>query len=100
VPITFTGLRPGEKLEETLWEEGAVVCGTENPEVLQVSEPDTMTSERLASLVETLAAAAARGDRDTIEQALAAMIPTFRSPPASAHAGHTAKTAHFAREDR
>jgi FlaA1/EpsC-like NDP-sugar epimerase len=93
VPITFTGLRPGEKLEETLWEEGAVVCGTENSEVLQVSETETVTSERLASLVETLAAAAARGDRDTIEQALGALIPTFRSPHASVRAGQTEKTA-------
>jgi FlaA1/EpsC-like NDP-sugar epimerase len=78
VPITFTGLRPGEKLEESLWEDGAIVQDTENPEVLQVTEAQGADSERLAALVETLAAAAADGDREMIGVALSALIPTFQ----------------------
>ncbi|MEP6593568.1 MAG: polysaccharide biosynthesis protein, partial [Acidobacteriota bacterium] len=39
VLIEFSGLRPGEKLSESLWEAGAVVQQTANPDVLQVTEP-------------------------------------------------------------
>ncbi len=38
--IEFSGLRPGEKLSESLWEAGATVQQTANPDVLQVTEPE------------------------------------------------------------
>ena len=38
VPIVFTGLRPGEKLDEVLWEEGAVVEPTARGDVRRVRE--------------------------------------------------------------
>ena len=43
VPIVFTGARPGEKLTEQLWEEGAALDDTDHPDVVRVTEPPTAT---------------------------------------------------------
>jgi FlaA1/EpsC-like NDP-sugar epimerase len=83
VPIVFTGLRPGEKLEESLWEEGARIEDTAHPEVLKVTELRTVEPERLASAVEALANAAVQGDRVRIELGLRDLIPSY-SPAISA----------------
>ena len=83
VPIVFTGLRPGEKLEESLWEDGAVVEDTDHPEVLQVTESTTIEGERLGTLVEALNRAAVQGDRERIHATLAEIVPTFAAPARS-----------------
>src|SRR5262249_45562678 len=54
IPIVYTGLRPGEKLEERLWEEGAVIEDTPHPEVLRVRESHTIETSHLARIVQTL----------------------------------------------
>ena len=77
VPIVYTGLRAGEKLEESLWEESATVAPTSHPEVLQVTEEPAMDFEQCAALVEAMHEATQRGDRQTINAALARFIPTF-----------------------
>jgi FlaA1/EpsC-like NDP-sugar epimerase len=74
IPIVYTGLRPGEKLQESLWEEGALIEETEHPEVLRVSEPDGFTPDRLAAQVDALVAAAAAGDVSGLEALLADLI--------------------------
>jgi FlaA1/EpsC-like NDP-sugar epimerase len=38
IRIAYTGVRAGEKMEEGLWEDGAVVEPTVNPDVLRVTE--------------------------------------------------------------
>jgi FlaA1/EpsC-like NDP-sugar epimerase len=76
IPFVFTGLRPGEKLDEHLWETGADVDVTSNSEILRIKEH----SESGVSLPETIAlitAAVARGDRLELEAALATAVPTF-----------------------
>ena len=80
IPIVYTGLRPGEKLVESLWEDGALVEDTDHPEVLRVTEAAPMEGERLGMLVEQLNRAAVQGDRDTIHATLAELIPTFAAP--------------------
>lgn len=77
MPIVFTGLRPGEKLEEELWEDDAVVEPTSHPEVLRVWEQDPIDGSQLARSLESLARAAASGDRLQLEAALAQWIPTY-----------------------
>ena len=77
IPIVFTGLRPGEKLEEELWEKDAVVQSTSHPEVLRVREHDPIDGSQLARSLESLAAAAASGERLRLEAALAQWIPTY-----------------------
>jgi FlaA1/EpsC-like NDP-sugar epimerase len=76
IPIVYTGMRPGERLDEQLWESGATVDPTSHPEILHIIEPsDAPTISRES--IETLSAAVASGDRMEIEAALAMLIPTF-----------------------
>ena len=77
IPIVFTGLRPGEKLEEELWEKDAQVEPTAHPEVLRVREHDPVDGAELVRALGALASAAATGDRLQIEAALAQWIPTY-----------------------
>jgi FlaA1/EpsC-like NDP-sugar epimerase len=77
VPIVFTGLRPGEKLEEALWDEGAIVEPTEHPEVLRVIEPQPAEAARIGEVVGFLANAARSGDRQLIDAGLAEIVPAF-----------------------
>ena len=77
VPIVFTGIRPGEKLEEALWEQDAEVAPTAHPEILQVNEPQTWTRGRLESAVERLATASVQGNRALMHAALEELVPTF-----------------------
>ncbi len=80
VPIVYTGLRPGEKLEEALWEPEAVVEPAGGLDVFRVQEPDgDLGSAQLARAVDDLAAAATRGDTLTIHRILSDVIPTFVS---------------------
>jgi FlaA1/EpsC-like NDP-sugar epimerase len=83
IPIVFTGLRPGEKLEESLWEEGARIEDTPHPEVLKVAEVRITDSDRLARAVEALANGAVQGDRARIELGLRQLIPSFSPAAAS-----------------
>lgn len=80
VPITFTGMRPGEKLEEALWEPDAQVEVTDNPDVFRVQEPSRPCHESLASLVEGLLEAAHRGDRHAIYALLTTAVPSYHPP--------------------
>jgi FlaA1/EpsC-like NDP-sugar epimerase len=77
ISISYTGVRPGEKLEEALWEPGAVVEPTSNPEVLKVTEPNMSPATACAGLIRALEVAAQQGDRLEIEALLAQAIPTF-----------------------
>jgi FlaA1/EpsC-like NDP-sugar epimerase len=77
IPITFTGVRPGEKLEEMLWEPGAAVDPTGHPEILSVREAEVCKPEDLAGLVAQLLRAAQSGDRLGIDALLAQALPTF-----------------------
>jgi len=77
VPIVYTGVRPGEKLEESLWERGATTAATSHPDVLRVvereGEADATTDELLAAFV----GAAEQGDLLSIQATLARHILTF-----------------------
>jgi FlaA1/EpsC-like NDP-sugar epimerase len=77
IPIVFTGLRPGEKLEEALWEADAIVEPTAHPEVLRVKEQDPVDGEELRQSLAGLAAAARTGERIRLEAVLARWIPTY-----------------------
>jgi FlaA1/EpsC-like NDP-sugar epimerase len=80
IPIEFSGLRAGEKLSEALWEDGAIVQPTANPDVLQVVEPQGPPGE-LAHAIDDLVEAARLGDRLRLAHAFAQRIPSFAPLP-------------------
>jgi FlaA1/EpsC-like NDP-sugar epimerase len=74
IPIVYTGMRPGEKLEERLWEDDAVVVVTAHPDILQVNERGGVPR---AVPIAAFEAAARKGDRLEMEMLLAEQIPTY-----------------------
>lgn len=76
VPIVFTGLRPGEKLDEILWEEGATVEPTARGDIRRVFESARCDDGRLDDLVNKLTEAAAREDGDRIARLFREYIPS------------------------
>ncbi len=77
IPIVFTGLRPGEKLEENLWEAGAQVEPTTHPEVRRVQEYDLVDGVLLKTGIADLAGAARGGDPRRVEAVFAEWIPSY-----------------------
>jgi FlaA1/EpsC-like NDP-sugar epimerase len=77
IPIVFTGVRPGEKLEELLWEPGSIVEPTSHSEIRSVREPDVCPPAELTTLVGELIAAAESGNRLKIDALLAQTLPSF-----------------------
>ncbi len=86
IPIVFTGLRPGEKLEEALYDAGMKPEPTPHPEVIQVVGRDPYAVENVQDMVQQLEEVALRGDRAGISAILAALF-----------SGHTAGA--FAKRD-
>jgi FlaA1/EpsC-like NDP-sugar epimerase len=75
IPIVFTGLRPGEKLDELLWEEGAHVAPTAQPDIRVVSEEKTVQPEQLQDLIDRIVDAAGR-DEARVVRLLHECIPS------------------------
>jgi len=80
IPIVFTGPRPGEKMEERLWERDSIVEPTLHSDILRVTEQTTLSANP-QSAVRALEAAALSGDKLTIQSLLRQYIPTFTPPP-------------------
>jgi FlaA1/EpsC-like NDP-sugar epimerase len=83
VAIVYTGLRPGEKLEEQLWEPGSLVeAAADDDEVFTVVEPIQVgdgPAGGLDAAIARLEDAAARGDALAIHELLSECLPTFVS---------------------
>ncbi|MBN1439824.1 MAG: polysaccharide biosynthesis protein [Anaerolineales bacterium] len=63
IPIVFTGVRPGEKLSEQLWEEDTMLRPTNHPDILRlVEENHTPEPADLKRRVEELARLADQGE--------------------------------------
>ena len=75
IEIVFTGIRPGEKLTEDLWDTGFAYSPTAHPDIHQVESEEVLSSEKLEAIVEQLAALAREGNPDAIQALLAEAIP-------------------------
>ncbi|WP_330263147.1 DegT/DnrJ/EryC1/StrS family aminotransferase [Streptomyces griseorubiginosus] len=82
VDIRYTGLRPGEKLNETLFADDEHHTRTAHPRILAVTSPDDRSADLEKRLPE-LYAAADGNDTDEVRRILTDLLPSF---PASAPA--------------
>ena len=77
IPITYSGLRPGEKLWEEIFYDAEAVRATSADGVWVASDPAENWSE-LEGPVRALLAVAARRDHQGVLEALQALEPAFR----------------------
>jgi FlaA1/EpsC-like NDP-sugar epimerase len=78
IPIVFTGMRPGEKLEEALWEADARIEPSRHPEVLRVVEPEPPGTPPLQDLLAALTRALQDGGSPAIEAAVVQTVSRFQ----------------------
>lgn len=78
--IQFTGMRPGEKLNETLFSELEEPLPTLHPRIFQTAVPEPAWGFR--QHLRTLYHAALRNDRDAVSRELNALLPEY-SPQTS-----------------
>ena len=75
IEIVFTGIRPGDKLSEALWDEGTDYVPTLHPDVLRLSENEISTSIELQTSISSLIEMAKKGDPDQIVSMLNSIVP-------------------------
>jgi FlaA1/EpsC-like NDP-sugar epimerase len=83
IAIVYTGLRPGEKLHETLFHADERYRSTSHPKILQ-AEPRQVSALSIESAIAQLHEASSRYDNDALAGLLRAAVPEFE--PIGAHA--------------
>jgi FlaA1/EpsC-like NDP-sugar epimerase len=73
IPITFVGVRPGEKLHEDLWTEGETVGSTSHPKILRAARAP-IDSEWLDDELAELERMVGRGDTLDVVSKLTSML--------------------------
>jgi FlaA1/EpsC-like NDP-sugar epimerase len=83
IEIVFTGIRPGEKMSEELWDQWASYEPTTHPDIVLLAAEDILSGEALARTVEELIHLAREGDDASIVRILDECIPgaAVRSEP-------------------
>ena len=85
VEIVFTGSRPGEKLEEDLWDEGLTFQRTNHPDIYHLSAHDDLEIDDLDKMVHDLVDLASKGKISEIINIFDEKIPgaqVRKTPPA------------------
>jgi FlaA1/EpsC-like NDP-sugar epimerase len=75
IEIVFTGIRPGEKLTEDLWDTGFAYSPTAHPDIHQVDSEEVLSSEKLEAIIVQLGVLAREGNPEAIQALLAEAIP-------------------------
>jgi FlaA1/EpsC-like NDP-sugar epimerase len=75
IQIKFTGIRPGEKLQESLWDEGLEYEATEHPDIVQVENGGFLDGASLKATIEELVRLAKEGDSNSIVGLLSERVP-------------------------
>jgi FlaA1/EpsC-like NDP-sugar epimerase len=75
IEIVFTGIRPGEKLSEDLWDTGFEYSPTSHPDIHRVESEEVLSSEDLEAIIEQLAQLAREGKPEAIQALLGQAIP-------------------------
>ncbi|MBT3338176.1 MAG: polysaccharide biosynthesis protein [Anaerolineae bacterium] len=75
IEIAFTGIRPGEKMTEILWEAETTYDQTEHPDIFRLDGDAELGNARLLELVRHLDALSQTGDADAIISSLDENVP-------------------------
>ncbi|HJR78831.1 MAG TPA: nucleoside-diphosphate sugar epimerase/dehydratase [Anaerolineales bacterium] len=75
IEIEFTGIRPGEKMTEELWDEGTPLLKTLHPDIFCLDSDVSLLSLNLSQAIDSLSAAVHSGDNDAILDLLDELIP-------------------------
>ncbi|MHC1784722.1 MAG: polysaccharide biosynthesis protein [Anaerolineaceae bacterium] len=75
IEIVFTGIRPGEKLAEDLWDEGYSYKKTEHPDIYQLECQENIGGENLKSAVDELIQLSCEGDQPSVMAMFDDLIP-------------------------
>lgn len=83
IEIVFTGIRPGEKLSEDLWDKWASYETTNHPDIVRLVDEDIISGTELVNVVGELEYLANEGDPNAIVTLLDKIIPgaAVRSTP-------------------
>ncbi len=77
IPITFTGLRPGEKLDEQLWSDSEQPQPTANPKITALRDCAVPDATDLDGQIDELAVLAEQGRVTPMIHLLRAIVPEF-----------------------
>src|SRR5688572_12857798 len=90
IAIVYTGLRPGEKLHETLFHADERYRPTAHPKILQ-AEPRQVSAVNIEQAIAQLREASARYDVESLKEQLRTAVPEF-APVGSHGVEHQAST--------
>lgn len=74
IEIVFSGIRPGEKLTEDLWDQGFAYSSTSHPDIHRVESEETLSPRELETLVNQLIKLAQDGKAEEIRSLLGESI--------------------------
>jgi FlaA1/EpsC-like NDP-sugar epimerase len=75
IEIAYTGIRPGEKLMEELWDEGTPLMKTLHPDIFRLDTDNSSISLSLPQAIDALSASTSSGDTNAIVSLLDELIP-------------------------
>ena len=75
VDISFTGIRPGEKMTEELWDEGTPLAKTLHPDIFRLDGDGSPPVPNLPQAIDSLSASARSGDTEAIITLLDELVP-------------------------
>jgi FlaA1/EpsC-like NDP-sugar epimerase len=75
IEISYTGIRPGEKLMEELWDAGTPLRKTLHPDIFRLDMEPFFPGPDLSETIESLSNSATSGDTATVIKLLDQLIP-------------------------
>ncbi len=75
IDIVFSGIRPGEKISEDLWDEGHTFARTVHPDVYRLEGQDVLVGDELHQSIDEMVRLAQENDSVLIVKMMDELIP-------------------------